>query len=478
MARFRIRSSIEGVFAVASASLLTACAIGPPYIQPQVLVPAAYKEPAALDVGPLQPAQPRDHLSHEGWWELFGNAELNELEARLMQSNPGLAEAEARVRHARALVRQERAAYFPVVADTTSTTRTRPAASTRAGASSSTLTEYVLGGDASWEADLWGRIRNTVASGRASAQAAVGDLESTRLSLSAELAADYFQLRSFDAELALFDQTIDAYQHAATLTRNQYNAGIVSRADVEQANTQLASAQAQAIDVRLQRAQVEHAIAVLIGEPPASLSLAPMPLDREPPFVPADLPSRVLERRPDIAAAARRVAAANAQIGIASAAFFPAVTLGGSGGFQATQLQQWLSWPTRVWSVGPALALTLFDAGARRAAKAQAVASYDITVAAYRQTVLAAFQDVEDNLAAERLLAAEAEQQRAAVAAAQRSLDISLNQYRAGLVNYLQVATQQTALLTNQRTAVSIAARRFAAAVQLVRALGGGWNEE
>jgi NodT family efflux transporter outer membrane factor (OMF) lipoprotein len=478
MARSRIRLTIERVFAVASASLLTACAVGPHDVQPQIPMPAAYKEQAVPDGSLLQPAQPRDHLSREGWWELFGHAQLNELEARLMRSSPTLAEAEARVRQARALVRQDRAAYFPTITDTTSTTRTRPGTSARAGAPSSTFTEYAVGTDASWEPDLWGRIRKTVASGRASAQAAVGDLESTRLSLSAELAANYFQLRSFDAELALFDQTIDAYQRAATLTRNQYDAGIVSRADVEQANTQLASAQAQAIDVRLQRAQLEHAIAVLIGEPPASLSLAPMPVDGGPPFVPTDLPSRVLERRPDVAAAERRVAAANAQIGIASAAFFPAVTLGGSGGFQATQLQQWLSWPMRAWSVGQALALTLFDAGARRAAKAQAVANYDVTVAAYRQTVLGAFQDVEDNLAAERLLAAEAEQQRAAVAAAQRSLDISLNQYRAGLVSYVEVATQQTALLTNQRTAVSVTARRFAAAVQLVRALGGGWNAD
>ena len=456
----------------------SACAVGPHYAQPQVPVPSVYKETAIADGALLQPAQPRDHLSREGWWELFGHVQLNELEARMMRSNPSLAEAEARVRQARALVRQDRSAYFPAVTGTTSATRTRSGASARTGAAGGTLTEFALGADASWEPDLWGRIRNTVSSGRASAQAAAGDLESTRLSLGAELAADYFQLRSFDAELALFDQTIEAFKRAATLTRNQYDAGIVSRADVEQASAQLASAQAQATEVRLQRAQVEHAIAVLIGEPPATLSLAPVPLEGEPPLVPPDLPSRVLERRPDVAAAERRVAAANAQIGIASAAFFPAVTLGGAGGFQATQLRQWLSWPTRVWSVGPALALTLFDGGARRAAKAHAVAGYDVTVAVYRETVLVAFQDVEDNLAAERLLAAEGEQQRVAVAAAQRSVDISLNQYRAGLVSYLQVATQQTALLTNQRTAVSLTARRFAAAVQLVRALGGGWNDE
>jgi NodT family efflux transporter outer membrane factor (OMF) lipoprotein len=338
------------------------------------------------------------------------------------------------------------------------------------------VTEYSLGNDVSWEPDLWGRVRQSVAAGRASTQAAVGDLASSRLSLGAELAGDYFELRAADAELVLFDETIDAYQRSATLTRNQYNAGIVSRADVEQADTQLAAAQAQAADVRLQRAQLEHAIAVLVGEPPAMLSLTAAPLDGDPPVVPGDLPSRTLERRPDIAAAERRVAAANAQIGVASAAFFPSVALGGSGGFQAAQVAQWLSWPTRFWSVGPSLAFTLFDAGARRAVKAQAVASYDQTTATYRQTVLTAFQEVEDNLAAERLLTDEAERQRAAVAAAQRSLDISENQYRAGLVSYLQVATQQTALLTNQRAAVSVMERRYVTAVQLVRALGGGWN--
>src|SRR5215208_3317137 len=273
----RVGSCVLGVITTSG------CALGPHYVQPQVPVPAAYKEEAVPDSGLLQTAQPRDHLSREGWWEVFGDAQLNDLEVRLMRSNPGLAEADARVRQARALLRQDRAEYFPVVAGTMSATRTRAGASARTGASGSTLTDYAIGVGASWEPDFWARIRNTVTSANASAQAAVGDLESTRLSLSAELAADFFQLRSSDAELALFDQTIDAYQRAATLTRNQYDAGIVSRADVEQGNTQLASAQAQAIDVRLQRAQVEHAIAVLIGEPPAALSVAAVPLDGEPP---------------------------------------------------------------------------------------------------------------------------------------------------------------------------------------------------
>jgi NodT family efflux transporter outer membrane factor (OMF) lipoprotein len=461
---------------IIAAALAAGCAVEPRYVPPQVSVPAAYKEQAADAATLLEPGQPLDGISRQGWWELFHDAQLNDLEARLIRANPSLAESEARYRQARALVRQERAAYFPTVTTSASATRTRPAAGSRADSNAGTLTEYSLGAGASWEPDLWGRIRQTVASGTASAQAAAGDLESARLSLSAELAADYVQLRSFDAELALFDETIDAYRRAATLTTNQYNAGIVSRADVEQANTQLASAQAQADDVRLQRQQLEHAIAVLIGEPPANVSLAAAPLDGDPPIVPIDVPSRMLERRPDVAAAERRVAAANAQIGVATSAFFPALTLTGNGGFQASALQQWLSWPMRFWSIGPTLALTAFDAGARRAVKAQAVAAYDETVAAYRQTVLSAFQDVEDNLAAERLLKDEGERQQAATAAAQRSLDISMNQYRAGTVSYLQVATQQTALLTSQRAALAVTAQRFAAAVQLIRALGGGWS--
>ena len=468
------RPSIATVAAIIAAFLFTACTAGPRYVRPEVSVPAAYKELSPASAGVLQPAEPRDQISRDGWWQVFGEAQLNRLEMRLLSGNPALAEAEARLRQARALVRQERAGYFPQVTATADVTRTHGAAGSRAGVASGALTDYGLSGGASWEPDLWGRVRQTVAAGTASAQAAAGDLESARLTLSAELAADYFQLRSFDAELALFDQTIEAYRRAATLTRNQYDAGIVSRADVELAETQLASAQAEGIDIRLQRTQLEHAIAVLTGEAPANLTLAAMPLDGQPPPIAGDVPSRLLERRPDIAAAERRVASANAQIGVASAAFFPSVSLTANGGFQATQLAQWLSWPMRVWSVGPALAMTLFDAGARRGAKAQAIASYDEMVATYRQTVLAAFQDVEDNLAAERLLTDEAEHQQAAVAAARRSLEISLNQYRAGLVSYLQVATQQTALLTNERAAVSLTGRRFVAAVQLVRALGGG----
>ena len=458
--------------------LLSGCApVGPKYDPPKVTTPAAYKEqPPGAEL--LQPAQPADHARRPAWWEVFGDTRLNELEARLVASNPTLAQAEARYRQARALVRQNRAQFYPTVGVGASIDRGRPSSRQggSVGTSTSAFTQYSLTADAAWEADFWGRIRQTVSASVATAQATAGDRETTRLSLSAELALDYYQLRSLDAELTLLHETIDAYQKSYTLTQNQYNAGIVARADVSQAETLLESARAQEVDVRLQRAQVEHAIAILTGEPPSALTLDALPLAGDPPQVPSELPSRLLERRPDIAAAERRVAAANAQIGVATAAFFPTVSLNASGGFQTTRLQQLLSWPSGFWSVGPALALTVFDAGARRAVKERAIGAYEETVGAYRQTVLSAFADVEDNLAAERLLSEEAQRQQAAVAAAQRALDISLNQYRAGLVSYLQVSIEQTTLLNNQRAEVSVAARRYAAAVQLIRALGGGWE--
>ena len=337
-------------------------------------------------------------------------------------------------------------------------------------------TQYDVGAGVSWEPDFWGRVRQTVAADVASSQAAAGDLESARLSLSATLALDYFQLRSLDAELTLLNATIDAYQRSYDLTLNQYNAGLVARVDVAQAETLLEEARAQVLETQLARAQTEHAIAVLVGVPPAALTLAPTPLGGEPPAVPAELPSRLLERRPDIAAAERRVAAANAEIGVASAAFFPSLALTASGGVRSSSLAQWLTWPSRFWTLGPALAFTIFDGGARRAARTSAYAVYDEEAASYRQVVLNALQDVEDNLAAQRLLALEAERQRQAVAAAQTALDVSLNQYRAGLVSYLPVATAQSTLLSNQRTLVSLDARRFDAAVQLIKALGGGWD--
>jgi len=451
-----------------------ACAVGPKYTVPTVQAPAAFKElPAGGDA--MQPSQPADAVHRGGWWDVFSDARLTDLENRLVAGNPTLAQAEARYQQARALIRENRSQLYPNVGVSASVERGRPS-SRQLGVSQTASTEYAVQGTASWELDFWGRVRQTVNASVATAQASAGDRETTRLSLAAELATDYFQLRSLDAASRLYDETIEAYQRSLTLTQNQYSAGIVARADVAQAETQLESARAQAIDLKLQRAQIEHAIAILVGVPPAALTLDVSPLEGDPPLVPADVPSRLLERRPDIAAAERRVAAANAQIGVASAAFFPTISLGASAGFQTTQLQKLLSWPAGFWSVGPALALTVFDAGARRAARARAAASYDETVGAYRETVLGAFADVEDNLAAQRLLAQESSHQRAAVAAARQALDISLNQYRAGLISFLQVAISQTTLLANQREEVTLAARRYAAAIALIRALGGGWN--
>jgi NodT family efflux transporter outer membrane factor (OMF) lipoprotein len=467
------------------AALMSGCAVGPAYVRPALPVPAAYKE-ASPGADVLKPAQPADAAPRRAWWEDFADPRLNDLEARLLRDNPTLAQADARFRQARALIKQNRAGYLPTVGVSTSVDRSRIGTARGAGlatgssstASSSTgpSTQFDLTGTASWEPDFWGRVRRTVEASVASAQAAAGDFENARLSLTANLALDYFQLRSLDAELALLEQTIDAYQRSFTLTQNQYNAGFVARADVAQAEALLEAARAQLVDSRLQRAQMEHAVAVLTGELPAAFTLPAMPLAGEPPAASAELPSRLLERRADIAAAERRVAAANAQIGVATTAFFPTVSLTGSAGFSASTVAQWLTWPSRIWSLGPALAATVFDGGARRAARAGAVAAYDEEVSAYKEVVLSAFQEVEDNLAAQRLLLEESARQQAAVAAAQRALDVSLNQYRAGLVSFLPVATAQSTLLTDQRTLTALTARRFAAAVQLIETLGGGWD--
>jgi NodT family efflux transporter outer membrane factor (OMF) lipoprotein len=445
----------------------------PKYEPPKTVTPAAYKE---QDTDLLQPAQPNDHAPRPAWWETFNDSKLNELEAKLMTSNPTLAQAVARYVQARALVRQNRAQLYPQVGVSAGALVGRPSSRQGGTTNVNVATDYTLSADASWELDLWGRVRQTVSAAVANAQAAAGDREALRLSLAAELATTYFQLRTFDAEIDLLNATTQAYEKSYQLTTNQYTAGLVARADVAQAQTLLESARAQTIDVRLQRAQAEHAIAVLIGELPASVSIEATPIDGEPPRLPAEMPSRLLERRPDIAAAERRVAAANAQIGVATAAFFPTLGISAAAGLETTSLQKLLSWPAGFWSVGPTLAYTLFDGGARRAVKAGAVAGYDVTVGAYRETVLAAFQDVEDNLSAQRLLAEEFNHQQLAVTAAQQALDISLNQYRAGLISYLQVAVEQAQLLNNQRSALSITGRRYGAAVGLVRALGGGWD--
>jgi NodT family efflux transporter outer membrane factor (OMF) lipoprotein len=452
-----------------TAILLAGCTVGPDYVRPTVETPSAFKEMDGWKV-----AQPRDFDPRGKWWDIFNDPVLNSLIEQIDLSNQNLAQAEAQFRQARALVQATQAAYFPSLTGAVSATRLRsPSVDNR---SSSVDTSYTLSLDAFWEVDVWGRIRRAVESNEASASASAADLENARLSAQADLAQNYFLLRVADAQQQLLNDTVAAFEKSLELAQNRYAAGVAARADVVQAETQLKTTQADAIDVGVARAQLEHAIAVLIGKPPSIFSIAPAPLTANVPPVPVGVPSELLERRPDIASAERQVAAANAAIGVAQAAFFPAITLSAAGGFTSTSLSQWLSAPSRFWSVGPVLAQTLFDAGLRRAQTAQAVAAYDASVAVYRQTVLTGFQQAEDNLAAMRLLEQEAQVQDEAVNAARQSVTITTNQYQAGIVNYINVIAVQAIALGNERTAVNILGRRLTATILLIKALGGGWD--
>lgn len=453
--------------------LVAGCMVGPDYVRPTAPVPKTYKE---TDV--WKAAAPKDHEARGPWWEIFNDPELNALEEQVNISNQNVAAAEANFRQSRALAQAARSALFPAVTTGPAVTRSQRSGTLGQAATAGgvPITDYLLPLNASWELDMWGRIRRNVEASRAGAQASAGELESVRLSTQSQLALNYFLLRSLDAQKQLLSETIAAYEKSLELTKNRYTGGIASRADVLQAETQLKSTQAQAIDVGVQRTQFEHAIALLVGRPPFSFSLRFAPIAAAPPPVPVGLPSELLERRPDIAAAERRVAAANAQIGAAMAAYFPRVTLSGVAGFESTDLAKWLTWPSRFFSVGPELAGTLFEGGLRRAVTDQARANYDANVALYRQTVLEAFQEVEDNLAALGMLEEEARVQDEAVKAAVDGIAIVRNQYKAGTVTYLNIVVAQAIALANQRTAVNILARRMAASVSLVTALGGGWN--
>ncbi len=459
-------SSVAKVFLMLGALLLTACVSGPDYRRPQQVTPPAYKASQDWKI-----AEPRDNVARGKWWEIFADTQLNALADRVSVSNQSLRLAEAQYRHAQALVLSARAPLFPSL--TAALGVSRSGAATRGAA-----TNYDLGASAGWDADLWGRVRRNVETSEASAAASAADVESVRLLVQSELVIHYLQIRVLDTQKKLLDETAAAYARSLQLTLNRYKAGLAGRVDVAQAEAQLKSTQAQAIDTGVQRAQLEHAIAVLLGAAPAEFALPVAPVKVAMPSIPAGLPSELLERRPDIAAAERRVAAANAQIGVAQAALYPSLTLSGSAGFHNSSFAPWFSAPSRVWSLGPELALSLFDGGLRRALSAQALASYDASAASYRQTVLAAFQDVEDNLATLRILEQEAKVQEEAVRAARQSVALTLNQYKAGLVSYLNVVSVQTTLLSNERTALSLLGRRLNAAALLVRALGGGWTVE
>ena len=449
-------------------ALAGGCTVGPDYVRPSAAEPASFKELAGW-----LPAQPQDRETRGKWWEIFGDAQLDTLAEQVIAANQNLKVAEAQYRQAQALAAQARSGLFPLVTSSASVQRSR-----LPGSPSSTSTQHTLSFDASWEPDLWGRVRRTVESGDASVAASAADLESARLSLIASLAQNYFQLRAADTQQQLLDETVVAYTRALELVRNRYKAGVASKADVAQAETQLKTTQAAGIDVGVGRAQLEHAIAVLAGKAPSEWTIEPARLTSNVPIVPAGLPSELLQRRPDIAAAERRVAAANAQIGVAKAAFFPSLTLSASAGFQSSSFANWLSAPSRFWALGPALAQTLFDAGLRRAQTDQAIAAYDQAVASYRQTVLNSFQEIEDNLAALRLLQQEAAIQDEAVKSAQESVTLLTNQYKAGTVSYADVVTVQAAALANQRSAVDIRNRQLVAAVILIRALGGSWDHD
>jgi len=459
------------VVALAAAVLLSACAVGPDYVRPTLPVPDAYKE-----AGAWKPAEPRPAASGLAWWQAYGDTTLDGLMTDAQAANQNIRQAEATYRQALALADADRAGLFPTIGLNAGAARAR----TDTSGAPRTGNADSLGLAASWEPDLWGSVRRTIESGNASAQASADDLAAARLSIQTTLAQDYLQLRVADQQRDLYDATIAAYTQALKLTRAQRAAGVVLQSDVALAESQLAQAQAAAVDLEATRAQLEHAIAVLTGRAPAQFTLARAPANQplalQVPAAPAGLPSALLEHRPDIAGAERRAAAANASIGVAKAAYFPQLTLNATGGFSAAAMSALFDTPSRVWSVGAALAQTLFDGGLRRARTAQAEAAYDVTVAQYKQTVLGAFQQVEDDLALLRLLDQEAAYQDQAVKSSQLAERSALAQYRAGTLSYLNVVTEQTLSLTNQRAAVQLRGRLIAASISLVAATGGGWS--
>ena len=462
------------VAAVASMFLLfSACAVGPDYVKPKIEAPPAYKEAVGWKV-----AEPQETLVRGAWWKIFQDPQIDALEEQVTISNQNVAAAEAQFRQARAAVQAARAGYFPTVSVGAQATRSRGSenAPGSLGASAGAVSDLLLTGTASWEADVWGRVRRTVESSQAGAQASAADLQSILLSSQAALAQNYFQICSLDAQKKFLDETVTAYQKTLELTKKRYTSGVSSRNDVLLAETQLKTTQAQAIDVGVQRSQLEHAIALLIGKPPSVFTIPPTPLAKKPVVTPVGLPSELLERRPDIAGAERRLAAANAQIGVAKAAYFPNIILNATGGFESSHFSDWLNWPSRLWAVGLAITETVFDGGLRAALTDQARAAYDATIANYRQTVLGGFQEVEDNLATLRILEQEARVQDEAVDAARKSLEISMNQYKAGTISYLDVVVVQAIWLANERNAIDILGRRMVASVLLIKAIGGGWT--
>jgi NodT family efflux transporter outer membrane factor (OMF) lipoprotein len=462
---------------------LAGCTVGPKYHPPSAPVTPAYKEPppqSFKESGQWKTATPSAIALRGNWWEIFHDPQLNALEEQVTVGNLNLKAAEGRFREARAMVKYNRSAEFPVIAVAPSIQTLRDSPNSPyfpIGSRGIPYTgDFILPFDVSWEVDLWGRIRRTVAAAGEEAQATDADLQTLSLSLHADLAFDYFELRAADAQIRLLDQTVHAYAELAQLTSALFHGGAAPETDLVQAQTQLDTARVQYSDVFVYRAQYEHALAILIGKPPTEFSLSAEPLNGGPPVIPVGVPSQLLERRPDIAANERRVAEANEQIGIARAAYFPTLVLSATAGFEGHNITDWLEWPSRFWAAGPTMAETIFDAGRRRANSEAARANYDSIVADYRQTVLAAFQEVEDNLAALRVLETEAQQQNDAVAKARQNVELFTHLYEGGADPYLNVVTAQTTELSNELNAITILARRMEASVLLVKALGGGWD--
>jgi NodT family efflux transporter outer membrane factor (OMF) lipoprotein len=473
------------IFAIAfSVTLsLSGCMVGPKYVKPTAPTAPGFKEqpPESFkESDGWKTAQPGDQALRGKWWETFGDPQLNTLEEEVTVSNQDLKIAEARLRQARATIRFNRSAEFPTISTSPSVVNERESANQAyfpAALANNGTGAFTLPVDLSYEIDLWGRVRRTVSASKEEAQATAADLQTANLSLHAELAVDYFELRSADVQEQLLDDTVKAYTDALQLTQNRFDGGAAPKSDVAQAQTQLDGARVQETDITVTRSEFEHAIATLIGKPPAQFSITPAPKTAlQLPVIPVGMPASLLERRPDIAAGERRVAEANDQIGIARAAFFPSLVLGAEGGFAGTTITNWFNWPSRMWAVGPQMSQTIFDAGRRRSVSEGATANYDGTVASYRQTTLTAFQEVEDNLAALRILEKEAQQQREATTSAEESLQLFTNRYEGGVDNYLQVITAQTVLLANQRNDIDIERRRMDASVLLVKAVGGGWD--
>jgi NodT family efflux transporter outer membrane factor (OMF) lipoprotein len=470
----RVQKGIANSLCVLIMFLLAGCTVGPNYKRPAAEVPPTYKE-----LGNWKVAEPNDQTLGTNWWEIFQDPQLNALEMQVNVSNQNLKAAEAQYTQARAALRYSRADLFPTITVNPSATRNKTSSNRQPHSpvfNGITYNDFEIPFELSYQIDVWGKVRRTVESYRDQAQASAADLATVNLSMHSQLALFYFQARLLDAEEQLLNSTVTQYEQALELIENRYQGGIDSDLQVQQARTQLETTRAQAIDVGVARAQYEHAVAILVGKPPATFSLPPLPLTMPPPSIPTGLPSELLERRPDVAAAERLMASANAQIGVAKAAYYPTFNLAALGGFDSGYPTTLITGPSVIWSAGVSGALTVFDVGRRRAASDQAIAFYDQAVANYRQTVLTGFQQVEDNVAALRILEHEAKVEDTAVTAAQNYLALAWTRYKGGVTSYLEVTTAQSAALADELSAVNILGRRMVAAVTLVQALGGGWN--